>query len=88
MYMSTCTPEQIHDAIRQANAGAAVPDLCRRLGVSGPTFARWQRQYGGLDLDELRELRELRDEVRRLKRTISDLTADKRALSVAISRMW
>ena len=67
MKRSRFTAEQITRAVRQSEAGAQVPEICRQLGVSEATFYRWKKQYGGLGVSELRELRQLREENRKLK---------------------
>ena len=67
MRKSKFTPEQIVQAIRQVEAGTVVGDVCRKFGVTEATLYRWKKTYAGLDLHELRELRQLRDENRRLK---------------------
>ena len=71
------TEEQIAFALRQAEGGTPVSEVIRKLGVSEVTFYRWKKKYGGLDLPELRELRQLRDENRKLKQLVADLSLDK-----------
>ncbi len=71
------TEEQIAFALRQAESGVPTPEICRKLGVSEATFYRWKKKFGGLDLPELRELRQLRDENRKLKQLVADLSLDK-----------
>ena len=88
MRKSKFTPEQIVQAIRQVEAGTVVGDVCRKLGVTEATFYRWKKTYAGLDLHELRELRQLRDENRRLKRVVADLTLDKTILRDALGKKW
>jgi len=61
------TEEQIIMALRQAEAGKKVADVCREMGVSPQAFYSWKRKYAGLALNELRELRQLREENRKLK---------------------
>lgn len=74
------TEEQIVAALRQAEAGMKVVDICRKMGVSEQSFYRWKRQYAGLGISELREMRQLRDENRKLKQVVADLTLDNRIL--------
>jgi len=88
MYMNTLSADQVHVALQDAKAGAPIGEVCRTLGVNEPTFTQWQRQFAGFDLAELRELHELQTEVRRLKRVVAELSADKRTLSEAVSRLW
>ena len=79
------TEEQITMALRQADAGTAVAEICRRLGVSEASFYRWKKRYGSLGVSELRELRQLRDENRKLKGLVADLSLDKTILQEARS---
>lgn len=81
-------PEQILQALRQAEAGTVVGEICRKLGVTEATFYRWKKTYSGLDLGELRELRQLREENRRLKHVVADLTLDKAILREAVGKKW
>ncbi len=64
------TDEQITYAVRQAEGGTPVADVCRQMGVSEASFYVWKKKYGKLGLTELRELRQLRDENARLKRPV------------------
>ena len=74
------TQEQIAFALRQAEAGTPVEAVCRKLGVSEATFYRWKKTYDGLGVTELRRLRQLEDENRKLKQPVADLSPDKRML--------
>jgi putative transposase len=88
MRKSKFTPEQILQALRQAESGTAVAEICRKMGVTEGTFYRWKKQYAGLDVGELRELRQLRDENRRLRQVVADLTLDKTMLRDALGKKW
>ena len=88
MRKSKFTPEQILQALRQAESGTAVIDICRKMGVTETTFYRWRKQYTGLDVSELRELKQLREENRRLKMAVADLTLDKTILRDALGKKW
>jgi len=65
-----------------------VIDICRKMGVTETTFYRWRKQYTGLDVSELRELKQLREENRRLKTVVADLTLDKTILRDALGKKW
>ena len=76
--------EQITYALRQAEGGTAVADVCRQLGVSEASFYLWKKKYGKLGMTEIRELRQLRDENARLKRLLAELTLDKHILGEVV----
>jgi putative transposase len=86
MKKSRFTEEQITYALRQAEAGEAVTELCRQLGVSQQTFYQWRRKYHGVGVAELRRLRQLEDENRKLKRLVADLSLDKHILQEVVSK--
>ena len=86
MKKSRFTEEQITYALRQAESGTPVADVCRQLGVSEASFYVWKKKYGKLDLTELRELRRLRDENARLKRVVADLTLYKHILGEVVRK--
>jgi len=86
MKKSRFTEEQITYALRQAESGTPVADVCRQLGVSEASFYVWKKKYSKLDLTELRELRQLRDENARLKRVVADLTLDKHILGEVVRK--
>jgi putative transposase len=78
--------EEIVRALRQAEAGQKVSEICREIGVSQQSFYSWKRRYAGLGLSELRELRQLREENRKLKTLVADLTLDKHILQEVLSK--
>ncbi len=80
------TEEQIIAALKQQEAGDKTADICRKLGISQATFYMWKRQYAGLGVQELRELRQLREENGRLKRIVADLTLDRQILQEIVSQ--
>jgi putative transposase len=89
MRKSTFTEEQIAYALREAEAGTPVREVCRKLGVSEQTFYRWKRQFAGMGIAELRRLRRLRqleEENRRLKQLVADLTLDRHMLQEVIRK--
>jgi putative transposase len=86
MKKSKFSEEQIAYALRQADGGTPVGDVCLQLGVSEATSYVWKKKYGQLGLSELREIRQLRDENARLKRLVADLTLDKHILSEVLRK--
>ena len=72
--------EKIVYALRQVEAGKKVSEVCREMGVSPQAFYSWKRRYAGLGLNELRELRQLREEDRKFKGLVADLSLDKHIL--------
>ena len=86
MKRSKFTEEQILFALKQADAGQPVGDVCRQMGVSEATFYVWKKRYGNLGLLEVRELRQLRDENARLKRLVADPTLDRHILQEVVKK--
>jgi putative transposase len=80
------TEEQIAFALRQAESGTPVAEIIRRLGVSEQTFYRWKKQFAGLGIAELRRLRTLEEENRKLKQLVADLSLDKKMLQDVLSK--
>jgi putative transposase len=85
---SRFTEEQIALALRQAEAGTPVSEICRKLEITETTFYRWKRKFAGLGVSELRELRQLREENRKLKGLVADLTLDKQILQESLRKKW
>lgn len=86
MKKSRFTEEQIAFALKQAESGILVEEICRKMGVAQPTFYRWKKIYGGLMPSEVRRLRQLEDENRRLKTLVADLQLDKHMLQEVLSK--
>jgi putative transposase len=86
MKRSKFSEEQIVCAIRQAESGTPVGDLCRQLGVSDGTFYAWKKQYAHLGVSELRRLRQVEEENSRLKRLVADLSLDTPMWSKALRK--
>jgi len=80
------TEEQIVAVLRQVEAGAKVAEICRKVGISQATYYLWKRQYSGVGVCELRELRQLREENNRLKRLVADLSMDRQILQEIVSK--
>lgn len=88
MRKSRYTEEQIIGILKRVERGQALADVCREAGISDATYYRWKAQYGGLEVNELRRLRQLEDENRQLKQVVADLTLDNRALKDVAARNW
>ena len=78
--MKRYSNEQIAFALRQAESGVPVAEICRKIGITEQTFYRWKKKYGSLGVPELRRLKQLEDENRKLKRLVADLSLDKAML--------
>jgi len=72
--------EQIAFALRQAQGGTPVTEVCRKMGGSKQLFYRWKRKYEGMGVAELRRLRQLEEENRNLKKLVANLSLDKHIL--------
>jgi putative transposase len=86
MRKSKFTTEQMVYALKQAEAGVPVKELIRKYGISEATFYAWRKKYGGLDVVEMRRLKELEQENRRLKGLVADLVLDKQILQEVLSK--
>ncbi len=82
------TGEQIASALRQAESGTAVEEICRKMGISEPTFYRWKKQFAGMGVPEIRRLKQLEDENAKLKKLVADLTLDRAMLQDVLKRKW
>jgi putative transposase len=80
--------EQIVAVLKQAELGMAVADIVRQTGISEQTFYRWKKVYGGLQSDQVRELKLLQEENARLKRLVAELSLDKALLQDIATKKW
>ena len=72
--------EQIVSILKQAEVGVPAAELIRKVGISEQTFYRWKAKYAGLEVDQVRQMKQLRDENTRLKQLVAELTLDKTML--------
>lgn len=84
MKKSRYTEEQIAFALRQAEAGTPIVEVCRKMGASEQTFYRWKKLYAGMGVAELHRLKQLEEENRKLKTLVADLRLDKQILQDAL----
>lgn len=80
------TDEQIAFALQQHEAGTSVAEISRKLGIADQTFYRWKKRFGGLAPSEVRRLRQLEDENKRLKQMVADLSLDRHMLQEVIRK--
>jgi putative transposase len=78
--------EEILRVLREAESGTTVVEVCRKHGISQQSFYLWKRKYAGLGLNELRELRQLREENGKLKRPVADLSLDRHILQEIVAK--
>ena len=80
MKKSRYSPEQVAFCLRQAEEGTPVPEVCRKVGISEQTFYRWKKKFQGMGVAEVRRLRVLEEETRKLKQLVADLSLGKQML--------
>ena len=88
MKIKRFTTEQIVAVLKPAEMGLAVSDLIRQIGVSEQTFYRWKKQFGGLQSEQVRELKQLVEENARLKKLVAELSLDKAVLQDVLSKKF
>ena len=86
MRKSKFTDDQIAFALKQAELGISVEEVCRKMGISDATFYVWRKKYGGVGPSELRRLRQLKEENRKLKQIVADLSLDKAMLQAVVAK--
>jgi putative transposase len=86
MKRSRFSEEQIAYALRQAESGTPVAEVCRQIGVAEATFFRWKKRYAGLGVAELRRMRQLEEENKKLKQLVADLSLDKAMLQEVLRK--
>ena len=80
--------EQIVGVLKQAEVGVPVAELIRRAGISEQTFYRWKKQYVGLEVDQIRQLKQLQEENGRLKQLVANLTLDKTMVQDVLAKKF
>jgi putative transposase len=88
MKRSKFTEEQIAFALKQAETGTPVAEVIRKMGIAEQTFYNWKKKYGGLGPSELRRLKQLEEENRKLKQMVADLSLDKQMLQDVLSKKF
>ena len=88
MKKSRYTDSQIMDALKRAQAGISVPDLCREFCISTATFYKWRSKYGGMDTSMMTRMKELEEENRRLKKMYVEERMKSEIVSEALAKKW
>ncbi len=88
MKKSRFSESQIIAILKQADAGAPVPELCRKHGMSSALFYRWRSKFGGMDASMMARLKELEDENRRLKKMYAEERLKAEIVSEALQKKW
>ena len=86
MKKSRHSEEQIIKILKEAEAGIAINELCRKYGISDQAYYNWKAKYGGMTVRDAKKLKQLEDENRRLKHIVADLTLDNQALKAVVSK--
>lgn len=82
------TEEQIIAVLKEAQGGVSAAELCRKHGISSPTFYKWKAKYSGMEVSDIRKMRQLEDENRRLKQMVANQALDIEALKAINSKNW
>jgi len=88
MKRSKFTESQIVKAIKENQGGRTVDEICRELGIVKGTFYQWRRKYGGMEVSQLKRLKELEEENRRLKRMYADKAMELEMAKDVLSKKW
>ena len=88
MKRSRYTETQIIKVLREVEAGRNVKDVCREYGIADATYYNWKSKYGGMEASDVKRLKALEDENRRLKRLVAELSLDNQALKEINSKKW
>ena len=88
MKKSRFTDSQIMDVLKRAEAGLAVPEVCRELGISSATFYKWRAKFGGMDVSMMTRMKELEDENRRLRKMVVDERLKAEIVTEDLAKKW
>ena len=88
MKRSKFTDSQIMDTLKRVDAGLAVPEVCRELGISAATFYKWRAKYGGMDTSMIARMKELEAENARLKKMYIEEKLKAEILNEALTKKW
>lgn len=88
MKKSRFTEQQIHDILKESEAGANSLELCRKYGISKNTFYNWRAKYGGLEISDLQKMRELEQENAQLKKLVAEQALDMQALKAMLAKKY
>lgn len=88
MRKSKFSDSQIMDALKQAEGGKPVPEVCRELGISTATFYKWRSKYGGMDASLIARLKELEQENARLKKMYAEERLQSEIVKEALAKKW
>jgi putative transposase len=86
MKHSRFNESQIVGILKEADSGVMVKDICRKYGISDATYYKWKSKYGGLEVSDVRRMRELESENSKLKRMYADVSLENQALKDLISK--
>ena len=88
MKKSKFTDSQVMEALKRVEAGLAVPEICRELGISSATFYKWRAKYGGMDTSMISRMKELEQENGRLKKMYAEERLKAEILKEAMAKKW
>ena len=80
--------EEIFKILRESESGMEIPAICRRYGISSRTFYRWRSKYGGMELSDIKRLKNLQDENTQLKKLVADQALEIQAIKVVLEKKW
>jgi len=86
MKKSKFSETQIVSILKEADAGVPVKEVCRKYGISSPTYYNWKSKFGGMDASQLKRLKEIEQELNQMKRMYADMALENRALKDLIEK--